>query len=47
MCYNEPSDQFVVTDQFGDLLDNDELAQEILDDFFMLAEEAAPPEEPA
>jgi hypothetical protein len=47
VCYNEPSDQFVVTDQFGDLLDNDELAQEILDDFFVLAEEAAPPEEPA
>jgi hypothetical protein len=47
VCYNEQSDQFVVTDQFGELLENDELAQEILDDFFVLAEEAAPPEEPA
>jgi hypothetical protein len=47
VCYNEASDQFVVTDQFGDLLENDELAQEILDDFFVLAEEASPPEEPA
>ena len=36
-----------MTDQFGELLENDELAQEILDDFFVLAEEAAPPEEPA
>ena len=33
-----------MTDQFGDLLDDDELAQEILDDFFVLAEESAPPE---
>jgi hypothetical protein len=47
VCYNEASDQFVVTDQYGDLLENDELAQEILDDFFVLAEEASPPEEPA
>jgi hypothetical protein len=47
VCYTEASDQFVVTDAFGDLLENDELAQEILDDFFVLAEEASPPEEPA
>lgn len=47
VCYNEASDQFVVTDQYGDLLENDELAQEILDDFFVLAEETSPPEEPA
>ena len=47
VCYNEASDQFVVTDQYGDLLENDELAQEILDYFFVLAEEASPPEEPA
>jgi hypothetical protein len=46
VCYNEGSDQFVVTDAFGELLDNDELAQEILDDFFVLAEETAP-DEPA
>lgn len=46
VCYNEASDEFVVTDQFGDLLDDDELAQEILDDFFVLAEESGPPETP-
>ncbi len=47
VCYNEGSDDFVVTDQFGDLLEDEELAQEILDDFFVLAEESTPPEEPA
>jgi hypothetical protein len=47
VCYNEQNDEFVVTDQFGELLDDEELAQEILDDFFVLAEESAPPEEPA
>jgi hypothetical protein len=47
VCYNEQSDDFVVTDQFGELLDDDELAQEILDDFFVLAEESSPPEEQA
>ena len=46
VCYNEQSDEFVVTDQFGDLLDDEALAQEILDDFFVLAEESAPSEEP-
>jgi hypothetical protein len=45
VCYNDASDEFVVTDQFGDLLDDEELAQEILDDFFVLAEETTPPEE--
>lgn len=44
VCYNEGSDEFVVTDQFGELLDDDGLAQEILDDFFVLAEESGPPE---
>jgi hypothetical protein len=47
VCYNETADEFVVTDQFGDLLEDDTLAQEILDDFFVLAEESAPPEEPS
>jgi hypothetical protein len=47
VCYNEKNDEFVVTDQVGDLLDDEELAQEILDDFFVLAEESGPPEEPA
>ena len=42
VCYNESGDEFVVTDQFGDLLDDEELAQEILDDFFVLAEESTP-----
>ncbi len=37
----------MVTDQFGELLDDEDLAQEILDDFFVLAEESAPPEEQA
>jgi hypothetical protein len=45
VCYNDTADEFVVTDQFGDLLDDEELAQEILDDFFVLAEETTPPEE--
>ncbi|HEY4442434.1 MAG TPA: hypothetical protein VGN14_18415 [Candidatus Elarobacter sp.] len=42
VCYNEGSDEFVVTDAFGDLLEDEDLAQEILDDFFVLAEESAP-----
>ena len=47
VCYNDSSDEFVVTDQFGELLDDEDLAQEILDDFFVLAEESGPPEEQA
>ena len=47
VCYNETSDEFVVTDQVGDLLQDEDLAQEILDDFFVLAEESGPPEEQA
>jgi hypothetical protein len=47
VCYNDSADEFVVTDQFGDLLEDEDLAQEILDDFFVLAEESAPPEEQA
>jgi hypothetical protein len=42
VCYSENADEFVVTDDAGTLLDDDELAQEILDDFFVLAEEGAP-----
>jgi len=42
VCYSEKADEFVVTDAKGTLLDNDELAQEILDDFFVLAEESSP-----
>ena len=43
--YSEKDDEFVVADDAGKLLDNDELAQEILDDFFVLAEETAPEEQ--
>jgi hypothetical protein len=42
VCYSEKDDEFVVTDHLGTLLDDDELAQEILDDFFVLAEESTP-----
>jgi len=45
VCYNEAGDDFVVTDAFGDLLDDEDLAQEILDDFFVLAEESSPEDE--
>ncbi len=41
VAYAQAADEFVVTDFKGTLLDNDELAQEILDDFFVLAEESA------
>ena len=41
MCYNEDADEFVVTDAKGKLLDDSGLAQEILDDFFVLAEESS------
>jgi len=41
VCYNEDADEFVVTDVNGKLLEDSEFAQEILDDFFVLAEESA------
>jgi hypothetical protein len=41
VCYSEAVDEFVVTDADGTLLADDELAQEILDDFFVLAEESS------
>jgi uncharacterized beta-barrel protein YwiB (DUF1934 family) len=40
VLYCETEDEFVVTNVKGDLLDDDDLAQEILDDFFVLAEES-------
>ena len=40
VLYCETEDEFVVTDSQGNLLDDDDLAQEILDDFFVLAEES-------
>jgi hypothetical protein len=45
VCYCEKEDEFVVTNATGELLSDDELAQEILDDFFVLAEESTPEEE--
>ncbi len=44
VAYSEQADEFVVTDENGKLLEDDELAQEILDDFFVLAEESSPEE---
>ncbi len=41
VCYSEAADEFVVTDAVGTLLDDNELAQEILDDFFVLADESS------
>jgi hypothetical protein len=41
IAYSEAGDEFVVTNAFGKLLPDSELAQEILDDFFVLAEESA------
>ena len=40
VLYCEEDDEFVVTDAHGNLLQDEELAQEILDDFFVLAEES-------
>lgn len=39
VCYNEERDEFVVTDDTGSLLQDETLAQEILDDFFDVAED--------
>jgi hypothetical protein len=36
----EAESEFIVTDLEGNLLENDELAQEILDEFLVFAEEA-------
>lgn len=41
VLYCEKEDEFVVTDAQGTLLEDDDLAQEILDDFFVLAEESS------
>ncbi len=39
VAYSEEEDEFVVTTASGTIVEDDELAQEILDDFFALAEE--------
>jgi hypothetical protein len=41
VLYCEKEDEFVVSDAKGTILEDDELAQEILDDFFVLAEESS------
>jgi hypothetical protein len=40
VAFSEAADEFIVTDVRGKLLEDDELAQEILDDFFVLSEES-------
>jgi len=45
VCYSEGADEFVVTDAQGNLLADEELAQEILEDFQVLAEESTPESE--
>jgi hypothetical protein len=44
ICYSEASDEFIVTDGQGNLLEDEELAQEILEDYQVLSEESAEPE---
>ncbi|MBV9148535.1 MAG: hypothetical protein JO024_01615 [Candidatus Eremiobacteraeota bacterium] len=44
VCYCEAEDEFAVTDALGTLITDENLAQEILDDFQAFAEEASPPE---
>jgi hypothetical protein len=39
VCYAEDEDEFVVTTATGALVEDEALAQEILDEFFELAEE--------
>ncbi|HEV2261303.1 MAG TPA: hypothetical protein VGR69_03325 [Candidatus Rubrimentiphilum sp.] len=41
VLYCEAEDEFVVTDAQGNLLESAAMAQEILDDFFDLAEESS------
>lgn len=40
VCYCESSDEFVVSDSVGTLLDDERLAQEILNDFLAHADES-------
>jgi hypothetical protein len=42
VCYSDGADEFVVTDAQGNLLSDEALAQEILEDFQLLAEESTP-----
>jgi hypothetical protein len=45
VCYSESADEFIVTNEVGELLDDDSLAQEILGDFLDQAGDAAEEEE--
>jgi hypothetical protein len=45
VCYSEGADEFIVTNEMGELLDDDSLAQEILGDFLDQAGDAAEEEE--
>lgn len=47
VAYDETNDEYIVTDDFGNLLDDDELAQEILDNYQDFNEEAQSSEAPA
>ena len=40
VAYSEVADEFVITDGLGRLLEDNALAQEILDEFLILAEES-------
>ena len=40
VCYSEDGDEFIVTDPNGALLEDAELAQEILDEFLAQADES-------
>lgn len=41
VAYSEKADEFVVTDERGKLIEDDAVAQEVLEDFFELADESA------
>lgn len=43
--YNEPADEFIVTDASGQLVSDDDLAQDILNDYLADAGDSLEPEE--
>lgn len=45
VCYSERADEFIVTNEMGELLEDDDLAQEILGDFLDQAGDGAEEEE--
>jgi hypothetical protein len=42
VAFDETAEEFIVTDAQGNLLEDEELAQEILDNYQMFSEESAP-----